>query len=126
MPRIQFPVRLAGLFVLLLSSALAISDGMAAGLNAGVKGITLDELFPDAVFDPEVPTQIAVTGVEPGQRPLRPDEVLAFYRALADASGRARLLEYGRSHEGRPMGTLAVSDEATIADKFVWHVWNAC
>ncbi|MCK9996873.1 MAG: hypothetical protein KAH56_11410 [Candidatus Krumholzibacteria bacterium] len=116
MPRFHVPVSLAGFWAILLSSALAISPVAADGLNAGVKAITLEELFPGAVFDPDLPTQVTVTGVEPGQRPLRPQEILAFYRALAEASPRARLLEYGRSHEGRPMVILAVSDEATIAD----------
>jgi len=93
-----------------------LSFATVAGLNYGVEPITLEELFPDATYDGSIPTQAGVTGVEPGQRPLRPDEVLTFYRALADASPRALLLEYGRSHEGRPMVILAVSDEATIAD----------
>ncbi len=114
--RFQVPVLLAGVFAALLLSSLFISSAAAAGLNAGVKAIALEELFPNAVFDPDLPTQVGVTGVEPGQRPLRPEEVLAFYQALADASPRARLMEYGRSHEGRPVVILAVSDEATIAD----------
>ena len=109
MPRFHVPVPLAGFFAVLFLSSLAFYPAAAASLNAGVKAITLEELFPEAVFDSEVPTQVAVIGVEVGQRPLRPEEVLAFYRALADASPRARLLEYGRSHEGRPMVILAVS-----------------
>lgn len=116
MPRFHVPVPLAGFFAVLFLSSLAFYPAAAADLNAGVKAITLGELFPDAVFDPEVPTQVSVTGIEPGQRPLRPEEVLAFYRALADASPRAHLMEYGRSHEGRPLVILAVSDEATMAN----------
>ena len=51
-----------------------------------------------------------------GTRPLRPDEVLSYFRALAQASPRARLMEYSRSHEGRPLVILAISDEATVLD----------
>jgi len=116
MPRFHVPVPLVGFLAVLFLSSLAFYPAVAAGLNAGVKAITLEELFPDAVFDPEVPTQVSVTGVEIGQRPLRPEEVLAYFQALADASPRARLLEYGRSHEDRPMVILAVSDVATIGD----------
>jgi hypothetical protein len=85
-------------------------------LNQGVAGTTLEVLFPGSSFDPAIPTQAEVTGVEPGARPLRSEEVLAFYRALADASPRARLMEYARSYEGRPLVILAISDEKTIAD----------
>ncbi|MEN8005613.1 MAG: M14 family zinc carboxypeptidase [Candidatus Krumholzibacteriota bacterium] len=112
--------RLHGIFLPVFWILVAIgglwSAASAGDLNHGVESITLEELFPDALYDGSIPTQVGVTGVEPGQRPLRPDEVLAFYRALADASPRAHLLEYGRSHEGRPMVILAVSDEAAIAD----------
>ncbi len=73
MPRFHVPVPLAGFLALLLSSSLAISPAVADGLNIGVKAITLEDLFPGAVFDPDLPTQVAVTGVEPGQRPLRTD-----------------------------------------------------
>ena len=120
MPRITVTALCAGLVCTLVACGLAVmpvaSASVTAGLNNGVAPITLAELFPGAEFDPDIPTQFQVTGVEPGQRPLRPEEILAFYRALADASPRARLLEYGRSHEGRPMVLLAVSDEATISD----------
>jgi hypothetical protein len=120
MPRKSVPVPqavfIAFLFVCCLVHSVFLSPAKAAGLNAGVNPIALEELFPDAVFDPDLPTQVGVTGVAPGQRPLRPEEILTFLSALADASPRARLLEYGRSHEGRPMVILAVSDEATIAD----------
>jgi hypothetical protein len=105
-------------FVLVACFSLLPVPGLAvtAGVNNGVNPITLAELFPGATFDADLPTQVEATGVEPGERPLRTDEVLNFYRALADASPRASLMEYGRSHEGRPMVILAVSDEATIAD----------
>ena len=120
MSRISDSAIRAGFLCTLLVGFLAVvpaaSASVTAGLNHGVVPITLAELFPGAEFDPDIPTQVEVTGVEPGQRPLRPEEVLTFYQALVDASPRARLLEYGRSHEGRPMVLLAISDEATISD----------
>jgi len=120
MPRKSTPapqaVYMSFLLVVCLLHSVFLAPVIAAGLNDGVQTITLEELFPDAVFDPDLPTQVGVTGVEPGQRPLRPEEILTFFNALAEASPRARLLEYARSHEGRPLVLLAVSDEATIAD----------
>ena len=122
MPRLQpniLPLMiLLPMILLLIVSATGWSDIPAAqaALNRGVSGISLAELFPAAVFAAEVPTQAAVTGVGPGERPLRPDEVVAYFSALAAASPRARLLEFGRTHEGRPLVLLAIADEATIAD----------
>ena len=79
------------------------------------RGLTLARLFPGAAFAAGVPTQEQAVGVRPGARPLRHDELIRYLRALDDASPRARIVEYARSHEGRPLLVLAVSDEATIA-----------
>lgn len=108
-----FHVRLLTLCFL----ALVMCPGAPAqGLNQGVEPVQWTKLHEDAQFDISLPTLEEVTGIELGQRPLRPEEVLAFYRALADASPRARLVEYARSHEDRPLVALAVSDPATIND----------
>ena len=66
-------IALALTVVILLMPAAASGE-----LNQGVAGTTLGVLFPGSSFDPAIPTQAEVTGVEPGARPLRPDEVLAF------------------------------------------------
>ncbi len=95
---------------------LSASPVFAASLNLGVSGITLTELFPGAEFDTEIPGLVEVTGVDPGQRPLRPEEALVYFRTLAEVSPRATLIEFGRSHEDRPLVVLAVSDEKTIAE----------
>ncbi len=97
-----------------LLMVLALPAG-ASELNQGVDPIDLQSLFPGTNFQTGIPSQLDVTGVVPGDRPLRPEEVLAFYTALAEASPRARLIEYARSHEGRPLVVLAVSDEQTIS-----------
>jgi len=109
------------LFLFLLGGPAA----WAGTLNEGVSPIGLEQLFPGAQFDTDLPTQVQVTGVEPGQRPLRPDEVLAFFQVLAEASENARLVEYARSHEDRPLVYLAVSDPATIADLDAFRTQHA-
>ncbi len=86
-----------------------------AGLNEGVDPLSWTELMPTAVFAEDIPDIAAVAGVALGERPIRPDEVLAYYRALAQASPHARLVEYGRTYEDRPLLVLAVSDPGTIA-----------
>ncbi len=87
----------------------------AGGLNQGVTGTTPEALFPWGRFDPAIPTQETATGIAPAERPLRPEEVLAYYRLLAQASPRATLFEYARTYEDRPLVYLAVSDPETIS-----------
>jgi hypothetical protein len=72
-------------------------------------------LLPWASYAQGVPSPESVTGAAPGSRPLRPEEIAGYFSALAAASPRAKVLEYARSREGRPLLVLAVSDEATIA-----------
>lgn len=88
----------------------------AAGLNLGVAGITPELLFPGAQFDASMPSFVELTGVEAGHRPLRPDEVVSVLSRLAEMSPNAKLIEYSRSHEGRPLVIFAVSGQSTIAD----------
>lgn len=82
---------------------------------AAGEGIPLSELFPDVVFDPAIPTQIEMLGFEPGEKPIHHAELIAYLNAIADASPRARLITYSKSHEGRDLVCFAVSDEVTIS-----------
>jgi len=79
-------------------------------------GIAPSELFPGARFDPSIPSQAEAIGFQPGARPLRHAELIAYLEALDAASDRARLVEYSRTHEGRPMVYLAISDPATVGE----------
>jgi len=99
----------------LLSLLLLASSAAALAAPSPATGITTAELFPGATFDSGIPTQSGLIGVEHGERPLRHDELLRYFRALADASPRAVLLNYSETHEGRPMVYLAVGEAATIA-----------
>jgi hypothetical protein len=93
----------------LLPSAAAADTPPVPG-----EGIALAELFPGARFDPAIPTQQALLGVEPGARPLRHAELIRYLETLAEASPRAELRTYSHTHEGRRMVILAVSDAGTI------------
>ncbi len=99
----------------LFATFAAFSPAALAALNQGVAGADPGEIMPWAEFDPSVPTQAGITATLPGQRPLRPEEALEYLQVLADSSDRARLVEYARSHEGRPLVFLAVGNEETIA-----------
>ena len=73
-------------FLTMFCALVALIVGTPAGVSAVAtesEGIGLDELFPWASFDPSIPTQEAVTGVAPGTRPLRHDEIVRYFEALA-------------------------------------------
>jgi hypothetical protein len=106
--RVRWFVFTALIFTLAVAPAGAALEQM--------EGAPVEQLFPGATFDASIPTQHEIFGFHPGARPLRHDEVMRYLRALADASPRATIQEYSRSHEGRELVYFAVSDEATIRD----------
>lgn len=107
---------LVSLLLIVLNTTALAENSNRDKLNQGAEGISLNNLFPGATFDESVPTQVEVTGVEPGERPLRPDEVLRFFQALADASPLAELRQFGATFENRPLVYLAISEAATVAE----------
>ena len=88
-------------------------------------GINLARLFPDAVFDPDIPTQQEMFGFDHGERPIHYTELMSYLRELADASPRAVLVPYSKSHEGRELVYCAVSDERTISRLDAFRVEHA-
>lgn len=85
-------------------------------LAAVLLGLAPAKLFPEATFDPAVPTQEKVLGFLPGDRPMRHEELIRYLEALDAASDRATLVEYARTWEGRPLVYLAVGDPADVSD----------
>ena len=85
------------------------------GPTPPMEGFEPQQLFPWARFDPSIPTQEQVLGFSPAARPMRHAELILYLRALMEASPRAIMRPYSRTHEGRPMVYFAVSDEQTIA-----------
>jgi hypothetical protein len=64
---------------------------------------------PGTRFDPRIPTLEQVVGHAPGQAVTSPEGIDAYLHALAAAApDRARLLEYARSEEGRPVSVLLI------------------
>jgi len=68
-----------------------------------------DPLTPGGAYDPSVPAPAAVLGFVPGDRPARYEQVLTYLRKLAEASPRVRLMEMGRSTEGRQQYYLVIA-----------------
>ena len=105
--------RLVGLVVCL--SVLAVLPAAHAAELAGA--MAPSELFPWAVFNPDIPTQKEILGFDPGARPMTHGELMRYLEALSDRSPRARITTYARSHEGRRLVYLAVGDEATVCER---------
>ena len=67
-------------------------------------------------YDPRLPTLKAVTGHELGEEISSPDEIAAYLKALAEAApDRARVVEYARSEEGRPLHVLVIGSPERMA-----------
>ena len=70
---------------------------------------------PESSYDPAIPSPEQTLGFRVGDRAAFPDEIVTVFEAMADASPRARLFEYARTHEGRPSIYMAISSAANIA-----------
>ncbi len=73
-------------------------------------------LAPGTRYDPSIPTLRQVVGHDVTEAITTPDQVVAYFRALAAAAPeRSRLIEYGRSFEGRPTILLVIGSAERIA-----------
>lgn len=74
------------------------------------------QLAPGTRYDPDIPTLTQVAGHDFAEVITPPDQMVAYMQALADAApGRARLLETGRSWEGRPTVMLVLGAPERMA-----------
>ena len=93
---------------LLLVLALA-----GQGVDAAEPARALADYLPaDTEYDPSVPKPKDVLGFEPGAWHVRPDQLVDYARAIADASPRAVLEIQGRTHEQRPQPLLIFTSPA--------------
>jgi hypothetical protein len=72
------------------------------------------EFFPGANHDPAVPTIESVLGFREGARAATTAEVKRCLDAWAAASPRVRVIEYARTHEGRPLHYVVITDPANF------------
>ena len=71
--------------------------------------------LPAANYNPAIPTPASYLGYEVGEWHVSHDQLVGYMRELDRASERITLKEYGRSHEGRPMLCLTITDPANHA-----------
>ncbi len=94
--------------------------------------VILEDYLPDNTrYDTSIPTPLAVTGIEIGQRHYRHDQIIHYLSILAASSARAQLVDYGMTNEGRRLVLLFISSNknmenlATLAnDENTLRVWN--
>ena len=78
-------------------------------------GLTYDvPFFPGSQYDPDIPTPDSILGFEVGSRPATPAQIEAVVTGLAARSPRAKLVEYARTHEHRPLYYLVLTSEANL------------
>src|SRR5690625_654050 len=71
--------------------------------------------LPEGIdYDESVPTPGGFFGFEPGEWHLRNDQITGYLREIADRSDRMKLLEYGRTHEQKPLYLLHVSSPKNL------------
>jgi hypothetical protein len=74
------------------------------------------ELAPGTTYDAKIPTLRQVLGYDFGERITPPEDVPRYLRALADAApDRARLTEYARSWQDRPLWLFIVTGPERMA-----------
>jgi len=77
--------------------------------------LSLDYYLPkDISYNQSVPTPKQVAGFEIGEWHLSHDKLYYYMLELARVSDRAIWEEYGKSHEGRPLGHLIISSPENI------------
>ena len=72
------------------------------------------EFWPGATYDPRVPTHKQVLGYEAGERITHYAGLRQYLEALASATGRVRIFEYGTTWEGRKLFYAVVASEANL------------
>jgi hypothetical protein len=66
-------------------------------------------LMAQADYDPKVPTPRSILGYEVGEKFTHYYQAEQYYRAVAEASRRVKLVKYGESYEGRSLYLLIIS-----------------
>lgn len=106
------------------ADAAGVTAGATAGQAPGQSALPTEvdlayylDALPggDAVHDPAVPTPAEHLGFEVGAWHVRPAQLVAYMERLAEASGRVRIEETGRTHEQKPQVLVTITSEKNQA-----------
>ncbi|MCF6299970.1 MAG: hypothetical protein L3J52_02460, partial [Proteobacteria bacterium] len=85
-------------------------------LIANTQATPLEYFLPKGkLYNSAIPTPEAVLGQQLGDQHLRHDQIIHYLSILASANPRAKLIEYGKTNEGRRLVLLAISSSANIS-----------
>ncbi|MFW6348509.1 MAG: hypothetical protein ACOC2C_07865, partial [Cyclonatronaceae bacterium] len=103
---------------LLYAQSSPLTPQQFAGEYADSGGeLSLEYFMPEEMtFDPDVPTPQEVLGFNIGEWHLRHGLVVRYLEAIAEASDRVTLHEYGRTYEQRPLILLTITHPDNQAD----------
>ncbi|MEE4152912.1 MAG: M14 family metallopeptidase [Erythrobacter sp.] len=94
----------------LVSRALAAMCALCLPIAAQAQS------FFEGEFDPGVPTLEKTLGYAPGERITSPEDTVTYLRALAEAApDRMRIVEYGRTWQGRPLHYIILTASQNMA-----------
>ena len=80
------------------------------------KGYSQDfEFYPNASYNPNIPTLQQVVGHKWGEKVTMHHEVQQYIKALAEASPNVEVVEYGKTWEGRTLYYLIVASQENMA-----------
>ena len=106
----------ASLLVLLMGLVVLNTTLIAQSNIFGLTEVTLSDYLPDDVrYNPNIPTPEQVLGFEVGHRHVRHDQLVRYMYALAEASDRITIEEYGKTYGYRPLVLLTVTSPSNHA-----------
>ncbi len=106
-----------GKYIAGISLSLLISGAvLAAQLNpTKMKGLDYQLPLLEGNYDPAITTPSSMLGFPVGQKTATPAQVVEVVTSLTNQSDRAILVEYARSHEGRPLYYVVISTPENLA-----------
>jgi hypothetical protein len=120
---LPFRIRRIAAFKMGLSAA-ALAPGLLLALAGRAQDVPAPQpsplpglayevpFFPNAKYDPDVPTPESVLGFPVGSKPATHAQIKEVFKALGAKSPRCKLVEYGKTHEGRALYYMVIGSEA--------------
>ncbi len=102
----------------LMSACLWLTTAQANELLAPpttLPGLSYDIPLLSGPHDPSISTPESLLGFPVGQRTATPEQIVRAIQVWTEESDRAELVEYARSHEGRPLYYVVISSPENLA-----------
>ena len=95
-------------YYLLLFTVLLSTSGFG-------QAVDLTYYLPkDVTYNIDIPTPQSVLGFEVGEMHVNHDKLVQYMQRVAESSPRVQAMEYGRSHENRPLMLLFISSPENL------------